>query len=431
MGAKGKYASIHRHQMMVTKMKQSASLEMTDYFFLFSLFIMLFWAIDPFMVGLDNIGGVKRFPTILLLMNLAFIGVGRLMFRNRSTYVSVRVSLQEMRYLVGFAALVIGGSLYAREVKGIEETFLTMGIFTLMAPITYWYTINSMAPMKLLRAILMVFTFWAVVASGMQLGFFHVIEIFHNREHLVLPVLGTLLYFLPWRAGRWLAIAVVALVAIATNKNTGYIITVFVCGYLVSLTFFRRWRAMKDRLLSTTWLMAFVVAIGSALVAVWVGYTYFDQHMPTVNPEYRLYTYEIAWQRFLGSPIWGTLFAESAVVYFSKFEVAASTQYLPTHSDPLDIMAHGGVIALTLWLLGIVPVLWRAFKMASAQGGKLAWSDEWVHQSFLLMAFTALFVCMFNPIYNVPNLATANWMVLGCVLTSTKVCERLLQQERS
>ena len=131
----------------------------------------------------------------------------------------------------------------------------------------------------------------------------------------------------------------------------------------------------------------------------------------------------------MSSPIWGTLFAESAVVFFGKFDVATSTQYLPTHSDPLDIMAHGGLIALTLWLMAIVPVLWRAFKMASLYGSQLAWSDEWVHQSFLLMAFTALLVCLFNPIYNVPNLATANWMVLGCVLTSTKVCERLLHRE--
>jgi hypothetical protein len=415
--------------MMVTSVKQSASLEMTDYFFLFSLFIMLFWAIDPLMVGLDMIGGVKRFPTLLLIMNLAFIVVGRLMFRNRSTYMSFRATLQEMRYLVAFAAMVIGGSLYAREVKGIEETFLTMGIFTLMAPITYWYTINSMVPMKLLRAILMVYTFWAVVASGLQLGFFHVLEIFHNREHLVLPALGTLLYFLPWKAGRLLGIAMVGLVAIATNKNTGYIITVFVCGYLVSLTFFRHWRHMKDRLLSTTWLLAFVAMILLVFVAIWVGYNYFDDDMPTGNPEYRLYTYEIAWQRFLSSPIWGTLFSESAVVFFSKFDVASSTQYLPTHSDPLDIMAHGGVVALGLWLMAIVPVLWRAFKMASLHGADLAWSDEWVHQSYLLMAFTALLVCMFNPIYNVPNLATANWMVLGCVLSSTQICTRMLQQK--
>ncbi|MCC7545760.1 MAG: hypothetical protein IT506_09750, partial [Aquabacterium sp.] len=57
MGARSKYSSIHRNQMMVTAVKQSASLEMTDYFFLFSLFIMLFWAIDPLMVGLDMIGG--------------------------------------------------------------------------------------------------------------------------------------------------------------------------------------------------------------------------------------------------------------------------------------------------------------------------------------------------------------------------------------
>lgn len=431
MGARAKYSSIHRHQMMVTRVKQSASLEMTDYFFLFSLFIMLFWAIDPLMAGLDMIGGIKRLPTLLLFMNLAFIGVGRLMYRNRRTYVSFRATLQEMRYLVAFSAMVIGGSLYAREVKGIEETFLTMGVFTLMAPVTYWYTINSMAPMKLLRATLIVYTFWAVVASGMQLGFFRVLELFHSREHLVLPALGTLLYFLPWKAGRVLGIAMVALVAIAINKNTGYIITVFVCGYLVSLTFFRRWHSMKDRLLSTTWLLAFVAGIVLVFVAVWVGYTYFDDDMPTGNPEYRLYTYDIAWQRFLSSPIWGTLFSESAVVYFSKFDVAASTQYLPTHSDPLDIMAHGGVIAMALWLMAIVPVLWRAFTMASLHGGELAWSDEWVHQSFLLMAFTALLVCMFNPIYNVPNLATANWMVLGCVLTSTKVCARMLQQGES
>lgn len=283
--------------------------------------------------------------------------------------------------------------------------------------------------MRLLRAILIVFAFWAVVAAGMQIGFFHRVEIFHNKEHLVLPVVGTLLYFSPWRLGKLCGVSLVIAVAVAANKNTGFILAIFVCGYLVSLSFFRRLRALRDRLQASVLLILFALALLTALLLVWLGYAYFDDYMPSGNPEYRTHMYAMAWNKFLSSPLWGQLFNDSAVMYFGLYDVASTTQFLPTHSDPLDILAQGGLMAFAIWLMALIPPLWRAFTQVSLHAKALTWQDEWIHQSFLLMAFTALFVCMFNPVYNVPNLATANWLVLGCVFTSTRVCMRMLDKE--
>ena len=423
------YGSIHRHRMMVSDTNEKPSLQMTDYFFLFSLFVMMFWAIDPLQAGLDMSGGVKRLPTILLVINLCFIGIGRRMFVKRSHYVPMSSVVRDMRYLMGFALMVIGGSLYAKFVSGIGETFLTMGVFTLIAPITYWYVMNSAAPMKLLRAILIVFTFWALVSAGLQGAFFRRAEIFHSREHLVLPALATLFYFAPWRPGRYVALGLVILVAIAASKNTGFILALFVSGYLVSVSFYRRYRLWRDALLKVTIFMGFVAMLCTVLGATWAAYKYFGDSMPSGNPEYRLHTYAMAWDKFTSSPLWGNLFTKAAVEFFDQFDVAVGIQNLPTHSDPLDILANGGLLAIGLWIWGIAPRIWEAFSSVSVHARTLPWGVEWMHQSFLLMTVTALFVCLFNPIYNVPNLATANWMLFGCMLASTRLCKQLLENK--
>ena len=67
-----------------------------------------------------------------------------------------------------------------------------------------------------------------------------------------------------------------------------------------------------------------------------------------------------------------------------------------------------------------------AFFEVSVAGKSLPWRDELVHQALLLAVFCALIVCTFNPIYNVPNLATANWLAFGCLLTSTQLCRAKL-----
>jgi len=223
------------------------------------------------------------------------------------------------------------------------------------------------------------------------------------------------------------AVFLLVAVAVATNKNTAYILAAFVCAYLLSTSFYRRWRLLPDPVVRVTWLLAFVVAAGAAAAAVAAGYRYFYDHMPSGNPEYRLHTYGLAWAKFLASPVWGNGFTDAAVVFFDRYDVAATTQYLPTHSDPLDILGNGGLLGMALWLMAIVPTLWRGFTGPAPLKLRAEWVDNWVHNSFLLMSATALVVCMFNPVYNVPNLATANWMVFGCLLASSR--ERARQQE--
>jgi O-antigen ligase len=90
--------------------------------------------------------------------------------------------------------------------------------------------------------------------------------------------------------------------------------------------------------------------------------------LPSGNVQYRTEMYGIAWRRFLESPLWGTGFTDSSVVYFELYRVATRVQTLPTHSDILDLLAHGGLIAFTLWGLTV----WRLFSISMAAARQLA-----------------------------------------------------------
>lgn len=407
------YSETHRNRLMVSKAEEETSLKMTDYFFLASLFLLVFWALDPAQNGFDNNPILKRFPSVLLGLNMAFVALGVFLFYNARRYITFKSVVLEMRYLMMFSVLVVAGSLYAKYRSGIDETFLTFGLYVWVAPLTYWYVINSSNPMRLVRAILYVFIFWALVATTLQFVFFMKVEAFHNREHLVVPLVGAMLYYLPWKATKWLALLALPTLAIATNKNTSFILTLFSLTYLLGISLYRRLAFQRDGVVRAAMiLMGVLGALGAVGVSA-VLYVVFEKYMPTGNPEYRLHMYGVAWDKFMSSPIWGNLFTRSAVEYFGKYDVLVATQNLPTHSDPLDILANGGLLAFGLWFSGLLKQLWPSFKVVVNQQGILAWKDELPHHCFLLMSVAGLFVCMFNPIHNIPNLAAANWMAFG------------------
>lgn len=420
------YKDIHRHQMMSSSIKTRESLQMTDYFFLVSFFLLQFWALDPFRVALDSIPIIKRVPSVLLLMNFLFIVIARLMFRDKSRAVSAREVIRECRWLLAFAAFVIAGSVYARFVSGIEETFLTLGTYVLMAPLMYWFVINSAAPEQLLRAVAYIILGWALVAATAQFIEFRRLESFHAREHLVLPILALFFYGLPKRWGVWVGGLLVGVTAVAAAKNTAYLVALLSIGYMLGLRLWFRLTVMRDgfmRFMTLAGVVWAVVMVGAALALI---YWQFKDDLPTGNPEYRLHTYQQAWDKFVGSPIWGVGFTQAAVALFDQFEVAASTQNLPTHSDPLDLLANGGLIGFGLWLAGILPVFWFALSKVSVRCRELPWADAMTHHCFLAMGVAGVAVCVFNPIYNLPNLAMATWMPFGCLLASSRLCQQKL-----
>jgi len=417
-------AFAQRQVLMTTTVREPESLEMTDYFFLFGLFLLLWWAIDPFMVQLDAIPGVKRFPSLILGMNLAFIMVGRALFSNHRRTISFASIVKDNRWLMLFSAFVVLGSLYAKFKNGIDETFLTMGLYVWVVPIVHWYTVNSRAPWKLLRAILGMYVLVAFIALCIQFYFFRKFEIFHNREHLVIPVIGVVLYYLPGRWSKLLAVLVVALATVAVSKITAFIVAVISLTYLLGLSLYRRLDRQKDTLARFVSISGFVLAVGFVIACCVVAYYTLDVRMPSGNTVYRLHTYEIAWDKFVNSPIWGQAFTKSAVVKFDLYVVHSATQNLPTHSDPLDILAGGGLLAFGLWVTGLFTKIKVALLDVGVTVRPTDWRDELVHQAFLMAALTATIVCAFNPIYNIPNLASANWLAFGCMLTSTALAKR-------
>lgn len=420
------YRDIHKNRMMVSSVGGDPTLQMTDYFFLVSLFILMFWALDPFRVGLDNIGFIKRIPSVFIVMNLAFIVVSRLMFVKRSEYVSVQTVVKDCKWLILFAMMVIAGSAYARFVSKIEETFLTMGTYTMFAPVIYWYVSNSAAPRRLLRAIAYMMVFWSLVATGLQFGFFRRLEAFHAREHLVLPILGVFFYCLPWRYGKLMAMLLLPAVAVAASKNTAFLLALVSLGYLLGLSLWERIAHQRDAVVRFTTVFGVIVMSAVVLGGV-AGLRYkFKDELPTGNPEYRMVTYRMAWGRFVSSPVWGVGFSQAAVKEFDQFTVATGTQNLPTHSDPLDMLANGGLLGFGFWFAGVMPVLWRAFRRVSLRAKELVWQDRLVHHGFLMMSACGMLVCIFNPIFNLPSLAMATWMQFGCLLASYRLCSRML-----
>lgn len=407
--------AMQRDPLLVTNLRADAGLQMTDYYFLFTFLLVSFWAVDPMGWHLELVPVLKRIPTVFLVMNFAFILVSRMLFRARSRYVSLRSAGYDFRFLMVFAVMVIGGSLYAKYRNHIDETFLTMGVYVLLTPLSYWYVRNSDQPFRLLRAMLVILLLVALFAAVRQGIQFRQLEVFHNREHLVYPLLVVPLFV--WRSVllKLLAFGVAAAVAVAANKITSFMLALGVFAYLLLMVIRVRFVAIKDGLTRVTWLMAVLTALvlGGGLMAYL--FVYFEQYLPSGNTGYRMHMYGIAWGKFLSSPVWGNLFTKSAVEHFDLFEVAMSTQDLPTHSDPLDVLANGGLIAFFCWMVSLGGVLWRALRDVGATIHQQSIERQWIFHTVFLICAMGFVVCMFNPIFNSPNLSAAYWLMLGCL----------------
>ncbi|HEX4330026.1 MAG TPA: hypothetical protein VH105_24770, partial [Burkholderiales bacterium] len=136
--------------------------------------------------------------------------------------------------------------------------------------------------------------------------------------------------------------------------------------------------------------------------------------LPDGNPQYRLHTYEKAYDKFLASPLFGNGFSGPATERFELFEVGgSSSNVLPTHSDPLDILANGGVLYAAVFVYGI----WRVLRLML---GALLHADSSAAPECApaLHGCLAIFLCgivvyAFNPVLTQPNAALVYWAATG------------------
>lgn len=405
-----------------------SKLVMTDYLFLFGMWLAIFWALDPFNLLLDyRGGGIKHFPILAISPAFILAFVGGILFKSKSYHSDIQVSSDNKKIntiIWMFAIFVTLGSLYARLVSGIFNSFLAMGLYAMTAPLMAWFIKRSVNPTKLIKGIIFIYLFWALTSISMQLVKFGSMAVFHSREHLALAGVAILFFLAKSKLAKLAVALFIAFAAFAGHKNTAYIVALLLFLFFFLVGGIGYAKTIKDGFVR--WMFWIRAALVTAISSIVVGlvYLYVRSTLPTGNPEYRLHTYENAWNKFLSSPIWGNGYTRAATEEFDLFTVATSTQVLPTHSDPLDILANGGLIGFLLWA-SVFALLIRRWFLLSLNPEKQPDASlvPYLHALFCLI-FTGVVVCAFNPILNSPNNAWAFWAPVGVLIASLTVTHK-------
>lgn len=391
-------------------------LSMADYFFLFGLWLALLYVADPFGVLLDKIGITKHLPLLASLGGALLINIGALIFPNDPSLSYSRRERKPWQVLKAAWPLallglwIVVGSLYARKYEGINNTFITVGLYMLFGLITARVIFLSQARDAIIRAYML----GAVLAGLFIVGKMIVLHdpklvSYHELEALVIPLA---VYFALRPGYFWPTVMTVVFFVggLLFRKNTGFL----VLGVTLIYLWIAEWRfRFRESAVFRFWTVFWIVLI-VIIGMVAAGYIVYNEIMPSGNPQYRMRAYEIAWERFLESPAWGTSFSGAGTEKFTGFQIKAARGILPTHSDILDLLAQGGALAFILWLWGY----WRIGKLALryALRGRPRDSVGIAAHTLACMSLTSVLVYAFNPILLQPGKALLLWAQLGMLL---------------
>lgn len=394
--------------------RDTPGLVMTDHMIVLSLMLAAFWVLDPFRVNLDRIAVVKHFPLLTLLATLTFAAIGARLFPRSAP--GVRWSeLASVLWPLGlFAAAVVTGSLVARFNLGIGNTFLNMGLFLLVIPMLARVMCSLTDPARFSRNYFMAVGVVAACVGFLEWAQYGKEGYFHGAEFIVIPI-ATYIWFarIPVLL-KILGVSLFLSFGVAVHKNTGYLVVLFTLSYCVFWTLRARYQLLSEPRVRERY-VAFSLFAGLGLASLLAAFFLVrDMIAPDGNLQYRFHTYERAFTKFLESPVYGTAFTGAATERFDLFDVMTSvSNVLPTHSDPLDILAHGGVIFSILFVYGI----WKLLRLMSRAAE--AAPNSTVEQCLPgLHACTAVFLSglltmSFNPVMTQPNSALMLWTTTG------------------
>lgn len=402
------------------KAPRMPGLALSDCCFMLGLLLALWFVSDPFGLRLDLISITKHLPFAIALAGILLANIGHWVFPPRKSRHDKSKPLYWQAFSASLPLTLLGiwivlGSLYARKFEGINNTFATVGLYMLFAVMTARMIMLSPARAKIVRYFLIA----SAVASILMLarmvgdmaGLSHVS--YHELEALVVP-LAVYFALRPMGNRHWQALLTLGFLigGLLFRKNTGFIVLGVTLIYLWIVEWRFRFRESSIfRFWTALWL---IVLLGSGIAAY--GYLAYQRGevMPTGNPEYRLKTYERAWDRFLESPVYGTGFIAPATEKFKGYEIQAAGGILATHSDILDLAAQGGALALLLWLWGYIRII--RFSMRNALRGRPRDDMRAAAHALACISLASILVYAFNPILLQPAKALLLWCQLGMLI---------------
>jgi O-antigen ligase len=315
---------------------------------------------------------------------------------------------------LALALFILGGSLLVRYVDGVHSTFLNVGLYMLMVVVGAMIVARSPAPVRLVQAHASLLMAAALAMSAVLISHGGRRDVYHEQIFLVIPMAVLAYLTLKQPLTRAIGVAYFLALTVFSAKNTSYMIALLIAGYAGLLMAGRNLSgAAPLRRICGAYFSVMVMVV----VAAGLGYlmVHRDQYLPSGNVEYRAHTYAAAWHRFLESPWFGTGFRAESVEKFTLYSIGVARNRLPTHSDILDLLANGGVLAMGLWLIGHVRILRRAWRHVLATRFL---NQPWAGAAHTMMAIVlcGILTYGFNPILLQPPMAYLLWISLGMLL---------------
>lgn len=395
------------------RVADSDRLIMTDYGMLFVLFLAVMFAMDPFILYIDKHTIFKHLHLMAAVPVFTLAWVGSRLSARQGSFTSIISICWPLMLL---ATWIVAGALYARFHNKLDETFLIMGVYMFVTFGAARFIADHHDPTKLLNFYLSLLFIAIVVGAGWQAGYLHRWSEFHEEEFLTVPLAVYIFTKARDALARGWALVLMFVLMLLVVKNTSFMVAALALVYI--WWGFVRPRLAAKKVESRLFHYFLLLIFGLTLGGLYAGIKYMNgSALPDGNPKYRLYTYERTWEVFQHSPVWGKSFTGAGAEKFGQFQVLASTQILPSHSDLLDILAQGGLIGLVLFLYG----LWRIaryirlrfrLRLPEALSPTLTAHFHWLAVSTL----TAIPVFAFNPIMLQPGKAFLLWVNLGILI---------------
>jgi O-antigen ligase len=394
----------------------------TDYAFLAAVALTTFLTVNPFHWVLAEHNTLRHLALAMALpvVGLAILLRAALPQRSAAAPRPISAPLGVAWPLALYALMAGGGGAYARSL-GADSTFLVYGLYVLMLFLAAAMVVLSHSPLAFLRAYFFILLPAALFMSAMLVVAYGRRQVYHEEIFLVIPMAALALASQRHFLVRWGGAALFLSMGWFSHKLTSYLLAAMTAAYLAVFIWMPRLRDRDPvRTLAAVYWGALGL-VGAGAVALLVFMAGGDSN-PSGNTEFRLHTYTAAWNRFLESPLWGSLFTREAVEKFTLFDVGVAGNMLPTHSDLLDVLANGGLLAAGLIALGLGRIALLAWRRVLRPALIDRPEAPYAH-ALALMSLAALVTSWFNPILLQPQMAALAWANLGMLLGLALRCD--------
>lgn len=392
---------------------EGSTLIWSEYLYLIAVAVAMFIAVDPFDWKLNFRAEVKHLALLLTIPAVILTLAGRNLRQNTQGSVLAQV-IKVAWPFAALALLIILGGTYTRLIQGVRETLLNVGLSMSFLFFAAAMVLTTKAPDAMLRAYFRILVAGALVMSAYLLVNYGTQQVYHVEIFLIVPLAVYCALVLKNQFLRLAGTAFFLATAVFSAKNTAYLVAILVVFYLGYGFVLPRLLQRSPLTRFSGYYSAFVVAL---MIAVVVAFLIGNRqtYLPSGNIDFRLYYYALAWNKFLDSPLWGSLFTGSSVAKFPLYEIASAGSVLPTHSDVMDLLSFGGIMAIALWLYGL-------FLVARAGNRSLLNPTTYEHpwtpyaHTLAVLSLAAIISYSFNPILTLPGLSFFVWSNLGLLL---------------